>query len=197
MSDFEFKQRLLTIVNNDLHRKDQIQQLFNANNALTEIGRQRSCLISNIYSTKIEQDFWKSYQTETRIEFLWLSKMNESMLESNNISKEFLKNQRSMSQNLKYIEKRLPKNLKKLDDRLQEREEEEEFLQLSTADKSLLTATILALVRQDQPKLRNKYEKKHSQLMLNVNDIRLVKQFYDLKPDEMQLSLLFLLLKSY
>ncbi|CAF1558968.1 unnamed protein product [Adineta steineri] len=91
MSDAEFKQRLLTSVKNDIHRKAKIQQWLEVDPTLLQLGRQYSYLIANVYALKMEQDFWKTYQGHTRIEALWLSQMSKPMLKRNNISEAFFK----------------------------------------------------------------------------------------------------------
>ena len=139
----------------------------------------------------MEQDFWKTYNNNTQIEVHWLSKMSETMLKCNNISETFLKTQNCMNKHLKIIENRLQQAVQKLNEHLQE---QQQVSKLSTIDMRLLTAVTIAFVRQDQSQLCKKYEEKNSELMLNVNDIRLVKEFYDLKPNDVQVSSFFILL---
>jgi hypothetical protein len=50
----------------------------------------------------------------------------------------------------------------------------------------LLTSSILIFVRQDQQRLNVKLIKKRHLLMLNVKDICLLHEFYDLQPDSEQ-----------
>ncbi|UJR12882.1 hypothetical protein I4U23_017056 [Adineta vaga] len=168
MSDSEFKQRLLTAVNNDLHRKAKIQQLLEVNPGLLQLGRRRRCWITTVYSLKVEEDFWKTYQTHTCVEVLWLSKMKESMLKLNNISKEILKTKRT-DQRLRHIEKRLQKALRTLNEGLQQQKEEEQFLQLSTADQTLLTAAISALCKENMIGQLNEVFDLHLQLLIKIH----------------------------
>ncbi|CAF1427995.1 unnamed protein product [Adineta steineri] len=186
MSDAEFKQRLLTSVKNDIHRKAKIQQWLEVDPNLSQLGRQYSYLIANVYSLKMEQDFWKTYQGHTRIEALWLSKMSKPILKRNNISEAFFKTENFMNHHLKTIEKRSRKAIAKLDEHLQKQEEGQLF-KLSTINKSLFSAAIIALVRQDQSPLHKKYEEQTSELMLNsVNEQVLSQQLDQLSPFKQQ-----------
>ena len=191
ISDSEFKQRLRAIVEDDLQRKTKIQHWLETDDEVLQFVRQRSCLIANVYSLKMEQDFWKTYHNNTQIEVHWLSKMSETMLKCNNISDKFIKTQNYMNKHLKIIESQLQQAIQKLNEHLQQ-----QVLKLSSIDMSLLTAVTIVFVRQDQSQLCKKYEEKNSELMLNVNDIRLVKEFYDLKPNDVQVSSFCILLLS-
>ena len=189
ISNSEFKQRLRAIVQDDLQRKTKIQHWLETDDEVLQFVRQRSCLIANVYSLKMEQDFWKTYHNNTQIEVHWLSKMSETMLKCNNISDKFIKTQNYMNKHLKIIESQLQQAIQKLNEHLQQ-----QVLKLSSIDMSLLTAVTIVFVRQDQSQLCKKYEEKNSELMLNVNDIRLVKEFYDLKPNDVQVSSFCILL---
>ena len=195
ISDSEFKQRLRAIVEDDLQRKTKIQHWLETDDEVLQFVRQRSCLIANVYSLKMEQDFWKTYHNNTQIEVHWLSKMSETMLKYNNISETFVKTQNYMNKHLKIIESQLQQAIQKLNEHLQE-QQQQQVLKLSTIDMSLITPVTIAFVRQDQSQLCKKYEETNSELMLYVNDIRLVEEFYDLKPNNVQVSSFCTLLLS-
>ncbi|CAF3554050.1 unnamed protein product [Adineta steineri] len=163
-----------------------IQQWLEVDHTLSQIYRQHGYSITSVYSLIMEQDFWKTYQSHTHVEALWISNMSKAMLEYHSISVVFFNLENFMNQQLEIIEKQLHEAFVILTEYLQE--EEEQIFKSSTIDTNLLTATSIALVRQDQSPLHKKYEELTFQLILNVNDIRLVKEFYDLKPDEGQSS---------
>lgn len=199
ISNSAFKQQFLLIVNEDDLRKIQIQQWFETDDhGLFQFIRQRSSLIANVYSLKMEQDFWKNYNMNTQIEALWLSKMSKSMINMTYISEIFLRTQHDMNQHLKIIEKRLKQAIEKLTERLLEEQEEEIFLKLPNTQqmKGFILAIIIRFIRQNQQQLRTKYNEKHSQLMLIVDDIRIVKAFNDFKPTLLQVLLFFFSIKS-
>ncbi|CAF1489917.1 unnamed protein product [Adineta steineri] len=165
-----------------------IRQWLEVDHTLSEIYRQHGYSIASVYSLIMEQDFWITYQSHTHVEVLWLSNMSKAMLEYHSISRVFFKIENFMNQQLKIIEKQLHEAFIILAEYLQKEEEEkDQIFKSSTIDTSLLIATTIALVRHDQSPLHKKYEELTFQLILNVNDIRLVREFYGLNPDEVQI----------
>jgi len=139
---------------------------------------------------KIEQDFWKNYNMITQVEALWLSKMSKSIIHINYINETFFETQCDMKKQLKNIEKQFKKAIEKLTQHMLE----EQALCAKFSDvnmRNFILAVIIRFIRKNQQQLRMKYEEKHTQLMLIVNDIHLVKEFYDLKPNFLQVLLFF------
>ena len=189
ISDSEFQERILTFIDNDIDRKNKIQQWLETDHLLLQFIRQRSCLMAKVYSLKTEQDFWKTYNRNTQGEVDWLlSKMSKWMIKMNYISESFFKTQHDMKNRLKTIERQLIKAIEKLHQHMLH----EQVCKLSPIDINFIFTTIIGYVRHNQQQLRIEYEQKLTHLMIIVNDIRLVKEFYDLKPNFLQVLLSFI-----
>lgn len=137
-------------------------------------------------SVKLEQDFWKTYQQHTQIEASWLGKMPKTILRSHYISDTFFQKQDHLQRQLKMLDTQLKNATYLLDEHRQNSTYQESFLKLSSIDRSRFSAAIVAFARKTLPELRQKFEEKNVELMLQAKDIRLVKELYDLKPNETQ-----------
>ena len=167
-------------LDNDIDRKNKIQQWLETDHLLLQFVRQRSCLMAKVYSLKIEQDFWKTYNRNTQVETDWLlSKMSKEMIKMYYINENFFKTQQDMKNRFKTIERQLTKAIEKLHQHMLH----EQVCKLSPIDMNFILTIIIAFARHNQQQLRIEYEEKLTHLMIIVNDIRFVKEFYDLKPN--------------
>ena len=190
MTEHEFKERLFTTTSNDQRRQIKVKQWLETDVTLLQFIKQHACLVGDFYLLTMELDLYKTYINMTQPETLWFSQISISVIKYNKICQNLFKIHTYIKKQLKMIDSQLQKSTQKVIKFVQQ--EEQQVSTLSIMDMNLLKAFISTFVRQDQQQLNGELDKKRHLLMLNMNDVRLVKEFFDLKPSPQQVVLLFI-----
>ena len=181
--DAVFKQRLLTEVKDD---RTAIEQWLEAE-AMLRYARQCACLSSEVCYWKVEQDFWQLYMTTAIAEAIWLSQLPKTTFTSSHIQWPYCKTEKNIRKRQKAIQKKLAMAESKLNEYVQQ-----PLPLLMQPDDSTnramssLAVAILSFVQKGQKRLRDGFKRKEAALAIDINDIRLVKSFWDLRPTQEQ-----------
>ncbi|CAF1358957.1 unnamed protein product [Rotaria sp. Silwood1] len=186
MSNVEFKERLFKVTSQDQRRQTFVKQWLEIDMTLLEFIRKYTCIIAHVYCLKMELDSYKSYIDRTQSEYLWLSQLRKMRMKEDNIDENFSETQKYIRYQLRITEQSLSKAITKLINCIQN---QEAISGSSVMDMTLLKAYIITFVRQDYRELHDDVEQKKRLLLLKANDVRLVKEFFDLKPNSIQISL--------
>ncbi|CAF4069102.1 unnamed protein product [Rotaria sp. Silwood2] len=189
MSDTEFSERLFNITKNDQHRQTKIKRWLERDVLLLQFIREHACLLADFYILKMELDLYDMYVNMTQSEFFWVSQMSPSMIQARTIDEQFLETHTDAKQHLEIIEKQFSQVKKNVINYVQRKEQQHQMSTLSITDMNLLKAFIITFIRQDQKCLHADSEQKKTSLLLNANDVRSVKEFYDLQPTSLQIRL--------
>ena len=190
MSDIDFQERLFIITKNDQRRQIKIKEWLEKDATLLSFIREHACLIAEFYLLKIELDLYRAYLNRTQSIVCWISRMYPELIQFNNIDARFPRTHIFVKKYLKIIEKQFYQVKKNLIDYVQH-QEEHQISTLSSIDMSLLRAFIYTFVRQDQ-RQQNLYinmEHKKNLLSIYADDVQLVKEFYALKPNFVQVRI--------
>lgn len=139
--------------------------------------------LNHIFYLKLEQDFWQSYaQILTTEDIGSLSPFEQEIIKKNNLYRLKFKSQ-----------SQLEKHRKSILDRLQKAEVDFNQHKLQPCarliDMQRLSTVIPAFVRQGQHRLSNDFDRRKRILQCDAHDHRLIKTFYNLKPNENQVTL--------
>jgi hypothetical protein len=138
-------------------------------------------LINDLFYLRLKEDFWKYY----------FAMMTSSEIDSmNNMSKSILKKQYNLhrtqfvtKENILKRQQTITEQLKQIEDKLSEHKQQQ---QVMSVDLHKLSTVIPAFVRKGQRKLSADFERKKLLLQYDINDYRLVQEFYNLKPSDDQ-----------
>ena len=115
----------------------------------------------------------------------WLSQLPKKTLTSSHVQWPYCNTEKNIQKRQKAIQKKLAMAESKLNEYLQQ-----PLPLLMKPDESTnramgsLAVAILSFVQKDQQRLRDGFKRKEAALKLNINDIRLVKSFWDLRPTQ-------------
>lgn len=188
LSDHEIQERLLQTITYDIYLRIKVNQWLETDRTLLLFIRQHASLLANYFSLQMELELYQSYAKITEPHLSWLSTMSETLLARNSIDVQFFQIQKYINKQLKNTEEEFRAMTEKLAKSISD---QQQILSSSQVDMKLLTSSILTFVRQDQQRLNVKLIKKRHLLMLNVKDICLLHEFYDLQPDSEQVIVFF------
>ena len=178
-----FKRQLLAEVKND---RTTIE-LSLETEAMLQYARRSDCLTSDVCYLKAEQDFWVLYMTTAMAEADWLSQLPKKTLTSSHIQWPYCKTEKNIRKRQIAIQKKLEVAALKLNEHLQQ--PLPLLLNPSEATNHTvnnLSVAVLSFVHKGQQRLRDGFKRKEAALKLEVNDIRLVKSFWELQPPQEQ-----------
>ncbi|CAF4290312.1 unnamed protein product [Rotaria sordida] len=187
MSNTEFTERLFKVTSQDQRRQTFVKQWLEIDMSLLEFIRKYACHIAHVYCLKMELDSYKSYIDRTESVYLWLSQLSVSKMQELNIDKNFYRTQTYIKYELSITEQRLSEAIIKLINCI---ENQEAISGLSVMDMTLLKAYIITFVRQDYRELHDDVVQKKTLLFLMADDVRLVKEFFNFKPNSIQVRAL-------
>lgn len=141
-------------------------------------------LLNNVFYLKLEQNFLEHYEKVAAHENSWSFSADLDLLKKNNLFKIEFKTKAQLVKRQKKIENQLHLAENKLTGHKQ-----------STMSRSLdmnrLFTIIPAFVRQGQQKLFKEFERKKQLVQFDMHEYQLIKKFYQLKPTEHQVTLIF------
>ena len=140
-------------------------------------------LLNNAFYLQLEQDFWGYYDKILTTECILSLPFDKEMAETNNLYRIKFKTKIQLEKHHKIILSRL----QKADNDLNKHKQQQPFD--TSIDAQGLSTIISAFVRRGQHKLCAEFERKKLILKFDVNDYRLIKAFYNLKPDENQVDI--------
>ena len=184
--DTVFKQQLLAETKND---RATIETWLETE-AMLEYARRSACLTNDVCYLKAEQDFWELYMTSAMIEANWLSQLPQKTLTSSHIQWSYCKTEKNIRKRQQTIQKKLEGAAVKLNEHLQQ-----PLPLLLNPSESMshavnnLSVAVLSVVHKGQQRLRDGFKRKEVALKLEINDIRLVKSFWELQPTQEQVRL--------
>ena len=177
--DAVFKQHLLAEVKDD---RATIEPWLETEPML-RYARRCACLASDVCHWKVEQDFWQLYMTTAMAEAIWLSQLPKTTLTASHVQWPYCKTEKNIRKRQKAIQKKLAMAESKLNEYVQQ-----PLPLLMQPDESTnramssLAIAILSFVQKGQQRLRDGFKRKEAALALDINDIRLVQSFWDLRP---------------
>jgi hypothetical protein len=180
LSDDVIKERLFQTMNNNIPVQHKIKEWLEKDHVLLVFIRQHASLLAQYSSLKMKVELYQSYTHMTQPVLDWLSGMSKNSIKCNNINENFFKIQTYINKQLKNSEEQFRNIREKL---AQSKQYQSPMTTASEIDLRLITSGILLFVRQDQQRFNIEYIKKRYLLMLNVKDVRLVQEFYHLKPN--------------
>jgi hypothetical protein len=183
LSDHEIQERLLQTITYDIYLRIKVNQWLETDRTLLLFIRQHASLLANYFSLQMELELYQSYVKMTESHLSWVSTMSKTLLARNTINVQSFQIQKYINQQLKNAEEEFRIKTEKLAKSISDQQQR---ISSSKVDMKLLTSSILIFVRQDQQRLNVKLIKKRHLLMLNVKDICLLHEFYDLQPDSEQ-----------
>ena len=181
--DAVFKQRLLAEVKDD---RTTIEAWLETEPML-RYARRCVCLASEVCYWKVEQDFWQLFMTTEMTEASWLSQLPKKTLTSSYIQWPYFRTEKNIRKRQKAIQKKSAMTESKLNEYLQQplpllmKPEEPTNHALNS-----LAVAILSFVQKSQKRLRDGFQRKEAASVIHINDIRLVKYFWDLQPTQGQ-----------
>lgn len=180
-----FKQML----SKSLTDADDIAQLFDTPEKLQYV-RIYAYLLNNICYLKLEQDYWEHYDKVAITEGIWSLSLEKELKKKNNLYRINFKTKVQLERYRQLIFNRLQNVENELNKHKQQRPSNNSF------DMIRLSTILLAFVRQGQYKLSKDFERKKQILQFDANDHRLIKTFYNLKPTENEVRIIYSL-ESY
>jgi len=186
--DHEIQERLLQTITYDIYLRIKVNQWLETDRTLLLFIRQHASLLANYFSLQIELELYQSYAKMTESHLSWLSTMSKTLLTRNTINVQFFQIQKYINKQLKNTEEEFRTRTEKLAKSISD---QQQISSSPKVDMKLLTSSILIFVRQDQQRMNVGLIKKRHLLMLNVKDICLLHEFYDLQPDSEQVIVFF------
>lgn len=167
--DAVFKQQLLAEVQSD---RTTIERWLETE-AMLQFARRSACLTSDVCYWKAEQDFWELYMTTAIAEANWLSQLPKNMQKRQKAIRNKLAV--AVSQLNEHLQQSVPSVL--------------ESSEPMNDTVNNLSAAVLSLVHNGQQRLRDEFKRKEATLKSDINDIRLIRAFWELRPTQEQVRL--------
>lgn len=186
VSDKIFKQMLSEALQNDY----EIVENLNTKEKIASV-RQITELTNNFFYIRLERDLWQHYHDVSVKEGVWLQQLSKYFVRDHRIrlycgfsqttiekrQQELLRKSQSIATQLYQYGVQLEKNV---------------LLWQPPIDVLKLSKGIENLVKRAQQRLRQSFEVKKKMLTLHCHDYCLIRKFYDLKPNEEQVSFILL-----
>jgi hypothetical protein len=174
-----------------------IQQWL-GNPKVLEFFQQAAEFMCVILQLKIEQDYWTHVLNLAMPAMAWLSTVVKDVKEKNCINWDYPRTVDNVFNRQKIIHNKLLKAQNDLNAhfRTQQHQLPDQFctqMQNNTSNNhmmSILSDALAVLIQNDFGQLRTYFERKKILLKFDVNDVELVKSFYDLNPTKEQVSIL-------
>jgi hypothetical protein len=168
---------------------NEIQQWL-TNAKLLQFTRQCAELMCVVYQLKIERDYWTHVHNLGMPAMTWLSTVVKNVKQQNYINWDYPRTVENVLHRQKIIENKLLQAESDLNAHLQQQSNGfcEQIQNKTSIDHimNIISQALSVLIQHDLHQLRTNYEHKKVLLKFDVNDVHLVKSFYDLNPTEEQ-----------
>ena len=173
-------QVLKKMLSNSLVGAESLVQSLNTMEKL-QFVRIYAHLLNNVFYLTSEQNFLEHYEKVAHHENIWLLSTDSDLMKKNNLQKIEFKTKAHLVKRQKKIQKQLQLAENKLN-------EHKQTSMSRTLDMNRLSTIIPAFVRQGQQKLFKEFERKKQLVQFDMHEYQLIKNFYQLKPTEHQVT---------
>lgn len=181
--DATFKQRILQEVTQD---RTTIEGWLN-NDSMLRYIRECARLTNNCCYWKAESDFWQVYVATARSEALWLSEVPKEMIHRSHIHWTYCTTAKNIDRRQNDLQKKSELAAIQLNEHMQ-KTPPFPIGSNSTNVRIMnhLSGAILTFVNKGQQQLQDGFKRREAALKLDIEDVRLVKSFYQQVPSEKQ-----------
>jgi hypothetical protein len=187
LPNFLFKNLLTKYV---LCYRENIRQWL-TNVQVLQFFRQRAEIICDMFQLKIEEDYWACVLDLGTPAMAWLSTIVKNLKHQNEINWDYPRTVENVLHRQKIIQKKLLQTEMDFHAHLQQQLPEEccEQIQNKTSINNMMYAIsqgLITLIQNDLKEFHTNFEHKKILLKFDVDDVHLVKIFYELNPTEDQ-----------
>ena len=183
--DSVFKSQLLKEVTQD---RPTIENWLNIDSML-QYTRESARLTNNFCYWKMEFEFWQIYVTTAKNEALWLSQLSKEVIYQSYISWQYCTTEKNIEKRQKELKKKSEMAATKVNEHIQKappipspRSSQVTYIMNHLSD------AIITFVNKSQKSLQDRFKKREVTLKLDIEDVRLMKKFYQQEPSEQQVS---------
>ncbi len=172
------------------------------NDQLLQFIRQRAELMNVISQLNIEHDYWTYVLNLDMPAMHWLSTISKNVKQRNYINWDYPRTVENILHRKRIIENKLLKTENDLNVYLQQQQTVQFFHQMQNKTSidhamNIISKALVVMIRNGLHQLHTNFEHKKILLQFDVNDVHLVKSFYDLNPTEEQVYTFVFMLRIF